>query len=164
MTPLGRCDGRSAPRRHRPLSEINVTPLVDVMLVLLVVFMITAPMLAAGLKVELPRAATAKPLPPAEPVVVTVGREGRLAVGADPVDRDGLVAAVGSRTGGDVERAVRVRGDREAAYGEVIATIDLLAAAGYGHIALVSLAPSATKDSSDEASAPTVAAASEVRP
>lgn len=148
MTPFSRADGRLAPRRHRPLADINVTPLVDVMLVLLVVFMVTAPMLAAGMKVDLPRAATAKPLSPDQPVVVGVGRDGGLAVGADPVARADLVAAVRARTGGDVERSVRVRGDREVAYGDVIAIIDLLAAAGYGHIALVSRAPSALSPTS----------------
>lgn len=163
MTPLGRADARPSPRGHRPLSEINVTPLVDVMLVLLVVFMITAPMLAAGLKVDLPRTTTAKPLPPVDPVVVTVGRDGTLAIGTDPVDRDGLIAAVVARTGGDTERPLRVRGDREAPYGEVIATIDRLAAAGYGHIALVSLR-SASPEGEARPPAPATASSPEPLP
>jgi len=143
MTPLGRAPGGSAPHRRRPLSDINVTPLVDVMLVLLVVFMITAPMLAAGMKVDLPRAATAKPLPPVEPIVVTVGRDGALSVGTDPIDRERLVATVRARSGGDTERSIRVRGDREAPYGDVVEAIDRLAAGGFGHIALVSRKPPA---------------------
>ena len=154
MTPLGRADARAPLRRHRPLADINVTPLVDVMLVLLVVFMITAPMLAAGLKVDLPRAATAKPLPPRDPIVVTVGRDGALSLGTDPIDRDRLADAVRARSGGDTELSIRVRGDREAPYGDVITTIDLLAAAGYGHIALVSRAPAPPTAAPDPAAAP----------
>lgn len=130
-----------------PMADINVTPLVDVMLVLLVVFMITAPMLAAGMKVDLPRASTAKPLPPVEPIVVTVGRDGALAIGTDPIDRDGLVAAVRTRSGGDTDRSIRIRGDREAPYGDVVEAIDRLAAAGFGHIALVSRKPAANEPS-----------------
>lgn len=136
MTPLGR--GSSRPLRHRPLADINVTPLVDVMLVLLVVFMITAPMLAAGLKVDLPQASTARPLPPAEPVVVNVGRDGALAVGRDPVAREDIAAAVKARLDGRADRAIHVRGDRDAPYGDVVGVIDLLAADGLTRIALVS--------------------------
>jgi biopolymer transport protein ExbD len=136
MTPVARQSGLA--RRHRPLADINVTPLVDVMLVLLVVFMITAPMLAAGLKVDLPRASAARPLPPAEPIVVSVTRDGGVAVGQDVVGRDALVDAVRARVQGDDTRAIHVRGDREAAYGEVVGVIDLLAAGGFSRIALVS--------------------------
>lgn len=123
--------------RHRPLADINVTPLVDVMLVLLVVFMITAPMLAAGLKVDLPKASTAQPLPPNEPIVVTVGRDGGLAVGREPVARADLVATLRAGLGGRSDRPIHVRGDREAPYGEIVAVIDLLAADGLTRIALV---------------------------
>ncbi len=125
-------------RRHRPLADINVTPLVDVMLVLLVVFMITAPMLAAGLKVDLPHASTARPLPPAEPIVVTVGRDGGLAVGTDPVAADDLVATIRARLGARDDRPIHVRGDRDAPYGDVVAVIDRLAADGLTRIALIS--------------------------
>lgn len=135
MTPAS---ARSPVHRHRPLSEINVTPLVDVMLVLLVVFMVTAPMLAAGLKVDLPTTAAARPLPPSEPIVVTVTRDGGVAVGTETVGRDALTATIRARIGEATDRAIHVRGDREVAYGEVIAVIDRLAADGLGRIALVS--------------------------
>lgn len=125
------------PSGFRPLAEINVTPLVDVMLVLLVVFMITAPMLAAGIRVDLPRASAARPLPPREPVVVAVARDGALFLGTEAVAREALVAAVRQRLGEDGDRAVHVRGDREAPYGDIVAVVDLLAAGGLGRIALV---------------------------
>ncbi|MDK9695780.1 MAG: biopolymer transporter ExbD, partial [Siculibacillus sp.] len=115
-----------------------VTPLVDVMLVLLVVFMITAPMLAAGIEVKLPHADAARPLAPREPIVVTVTPDGVVAVGQEPVAREALVAQVRDRLAADPDRVVQVRGDRDAAYGEIVAVIDLLAGGGISRIALVS--------------------------
>ena len=134
--------------RHAPSAEINVTPLVDVMLVLLVVFMVTAPLIASGLKLELPKAATARPLEPKEPVVVSIDRDGRIAVGRDEVGRDDLVATVLAR-GADETRIIRVRGDRGVAYGDVVAVVDALAGAGLRRIALVSETSGAPRDPSD---------------
>ena len=79
---------------YQPLADINVTPLVDVMLVLLIIFMVTAPMLATGIKVNLPSARTAQPLEAKEPVVVVVAKDGAVSVGKDPVSRDALAATV----------------------------------------------------------------------
>lgn len=124
------------PGAHRPLADINVTPLVDVMLVLLIVFMVTAPMLAAGLKVNLPQARTAQPLPPKEPIVVTVKAGGEVALGVDPIEREHLAGIVKARLGGDPARVVQVKGDRDAPYGEVVGVIDLLSAGGIARIAL----------------------------
>src|SRR5271157_1301378 len=114
---------------YQPLAEINVTPLVDVMLVLLIIFMVTAPMLAAGVKVNLPGARTARPLESKEPVVVTVGK--------DSISRDALVATVKGKLG-QSNGVVQLRGDREAAYGDVVSVMDDLAAAGLTRIAIVS--------------------------
>jgi biopolymer transport protein ExbD len=123
---------------YQPLADINVTPLVDVMLVLLIVFMITAPMLAAGVKVNLPQAKAAQPLNPKEPIVITVTKDGRLNLGADAMTREGLVAAIEAKIGNDPTHLIHVRGDKEAAYGDVIAIMDLLATNGLTHIALIS--------------------------
>ena len=84
---------------YQPLAEINVTPLVDVMLVLLIIFMVTAPMLAAGVKVNLPGARTARPLELKDPVVVTVAKDGAVSVGKDSISRDALVATVKGKLG-----------------------------------------------------------------
>lgn len=127
---------------HAPSAEINVTPLVDVMLVLLIVFMVTAPLIASGLKLDLPQAATTRPLEPKEPIVVSIDRDGRIALGRDFVERDGLVAAVRA-LGADETRTIRVRGDRGVDYGDVVAVVDALAGAGLRRIALVSEAPRA---------------------
>jgi biopolymer transport protein ExbD/biopolymer transport protein TolR len=129
--------GKGAGALYKPLAEINVTPLVDVMLVLLIVFMITAPMLAAGLKVDLPQAKQAQPLNPQDPVVVTVAKDGRLLLDNDEIAKDALIEAIRAKLGGDSARVLRLRGDKLAPYGDVIAVMDLLAANGLTHIALV---------------------------
>ncbi len=121
---------------YQPLAEINVTPLVDVMLVLLIIFMVTAPMLATGIKVNLPGARTAEPLAAKDPVVVAVARDGSVSVGAGPVARDALAAAVRAKLG-QSNGVVQLRGDRDAAYGDVVAVMDDLAANGMTRIAIV---------------------------
>lgn len=121
---------------YQPMPDINVTPLVDVMLVLLIVFMITAPMLSAGLKVDLPQAKTAERLKPKQPVVITVTKEGELTVGDRVVAREDIATEVRRLLGGE-DRHVHVRGDREVAYGEIVALMDHLAANGIAKIALL---------------------------
>jgi biopolymer transport protein TolR len=122
---------------YQPLAEINVTPLVDVILVLLIIFMVTAPLLASGIKVNLPSARTAEPLETKNPVVVVVAKDGAVSVGKDQVTRDELTATVKMRLG-DSNGIVQLRGDKEAAYGDVVAVMDDLAASGVTRIAIVS--------------------------
>jgi biopolymer transport protein ExbD len=122
---------------YQPLAEINVTPLVDVMLVLLIIFMVTAPMLAAGIKVNLPSARTAQPLESKDPVVVTIARDGAVSVGKDSVARADLVAAVKAKLAAS-NGVVQLRGDKEAVYGAVVSVMDDLAAGGLTRIAIVS--------------------------
>ena len=125
------------PGFFRPQADINVTPLVDVMLVLLIIFMVTAPLLAAGMKVQLPQANAAHPLNPREPIVIAVGKDGRLAVGAEAVEPADLAQMVKLKLGDDFSRVVHVRGDRDAPYGQVVAVLDQLASNGITHIAIV---------------------------
>jgi biopolymer transport protein TolR len=122
---------------YQPLADINVTPLVDVMLVLLIIFMVTAPMLATGVKVNLPSAKTAQPLENKDPVVVAVAKDGTLSVGKDPVSPDELAATVKAKLG-DSNGVVQIRGDRDAPYGDVVSVMDELAANGISRIAIVS--------------------------
>ena len=122
---------------YQPLADINVTPLVDVMLVLLIIFMVTAPMLAVGIKVNLPSAKTAQPFENREPVVVVIAKDGAVSVGKDPARRDELAARVKAKLG-DSNGVVQLRGDRDAAYGDVVSVMDELAANGMTRIAIVS--------------------------
>lgn len=124
-----RLDTRARGRRPAH-AEVNVTPVVDVMLVLLVIFMVTAPMLAAGLKVDLPKADAARALDTRDPVIVTLASDGRVLIGAQAVAQDDLAAAVKSQLGEEASRSVRLNADGEVAYARVVATLDRLAAAG----------------------------------
>jgi biopolymer transport protein TolR len=130
--------------RYDPVADINITPFVDVVLVLLIVFMITAPMLAAGMLVDLPKAKSARPLDPREPVIITIAKDGKLYVGRDEVSRATLTAAVRAKLGDDQNRQIYVRGDRDVIYGEIIAVMDQLALNGLVKMALVANASSAT--------------------
>ncbi len=123
---------------HRPQADINVTPLVDVMLVLLIVFMITAPMLAQGLKVDLPQAKAAQPVNPKDPIVVTVSRDGKVTIGQDEMDVAQMIEALQAKMDGDNSRVIQLRADKEANYGAIITVVDQLATNGMVHIALIS--------------------------
>jgi len=126
---------------HRPLADINVTPLVDVMLVLLIVFMITAPMLAQGLKVDLPQAKATQTINPKDPVVLSITREGKVAIGTDEMEIADMIPALSAKMEGDNKRLIQLRADREANYGAIVTVIDELATNGMVHIALISDKP-----------------------
>jgi biopolymer transport protein TolR len=128
---------------YDPVADINVTPLVDVMLVLLIVFMITAPMLATGMRVDLPRANMARPLDPKEPLIVTVTKDARLYLGQDEVAREKFLQVIRTKVGNDLDRPIYMRGDRDVAYGDVIAVMDQLAQNGLVKFALVASPSSA---------------------
>lgn len=119
--------------------EINVTPFIDVVLVLLIIFMVAAPLATVDVRVELP-ASTAPAQPrPDRPAFLTVAAGLGLALGDAPVPRDGLGAALDAATGGDREQRVFLRADKGVPYGEVMAVLNLLRGAGYLKIALVGL-------------------------
>jgi biopolymer transport protein TolR len=133
---------RASKRRHRrarPMSEINVTPFVDVMLVLLIVFMVTAPLLSAGVPVDLPEA-TAKPLAVEKtPIAVTVNNAGKIFVNDDEVPLDQLVLKLTAVAKDGLEERIYVRGDKAVSYGTVMQVMGTINAAGFKHLALVSL-------------------------
>ena len=117
----------------QPMSEINVTPFVDVMLVLLIVFMVTAPLLSAGVPVDLPQA-SAQPLAvEKEPVTVTIDTEGRVYVGQNEVAFADLIPALDNVIDGRDER-VYLRGDRAASYGTIMRIMGAINGAGFRNI------------------------------
>ena len=133
--------------KRRPIAEINVVPYIDVMLVLLIIFMITAPMLNQGVKVELPQQ-TAEPIEDsdARPLVVTVDSQGRLYLDEDgakgePLGEDELVERAQARLEEAPQSAVMVRGDRATEYGAVVRAMTLLQEAGAGSVGLVTREP-----------------------
>jgi biopolymer transport protein ExbD len=119
--------------------EINVTPFIDVMLVLLIIFMVAAPLATVDVRVELP-ASTARPQPrPDKPIFLTIRSDLGLDLGDTPVARDALGAALDAASGQDRDQRVFLRADKEVPYGEVMGVLNLLRSAGYLKIALVGL-------------------------
>lgn len=139
--PIGPGGGRVSHRRRRsrPMSEINVTPFVDVMLVLLIVFMVSAPLLTAGVPVDLPEA-QAKPLAvEKQPITVTINTDGKVFLGETEVSADDLVAKLTAMTGDGLDDRIYVRGDRTASYGTIMRIMGTINSAGFRHIGLVAL-------------------------
>ena len=137
----GRSTGRAAAGRYRPMSEINVTPLVDVMLVLLVVFMVTAPLLTVGVPVDLPQTQAPPINEPKEPLTITVNREGAVFIQETTVGIDALVARLQAITGNNPDAVLYVRGDREINYGRVLEVMSLVITAGFHKVSLVAETP-----------------------
>ena len=136
--------------RKKPIGQINVVPYIDVMLVLLVIFMITAPLLTQGVKVELPQA-DAETVQPSqlEPLVVTIDAQGELhlSVGssaAEQMDADSLAVRVAATLRLSPKTPVYVRGDRNVPYGKVVTVMAMLQKAGVPGVGLLT-EPSETK-------------------
>ena len=130
-------------KRRRPISEINVVPYIDVMLVLLVIFMITAPLLTQGVKVDLPRAA-AEPIARSEtePLVISVDSRGDYYINygedrGEPLEPDALAAKVSALIRHRPGLPVLVRGDRSVSYGDIVVLMSLLQGAGVPSVGLM---------------------------
>ena len=121
------------------LHEINVTPFIDVMLVLLIIFMIAAPLATVNIPIELPAIDAERTPQPDEPLVLTLKPDLGLTLDNDPVARDALGAALDKATSGDRQRRVFLRADKTVSYGDLISLMNALRAAGYLHVALVAL-------------------------
>ncbi len=136
--PGGGGGGGGRRRRRRKagvMSEINVTPMVDVMLVLLIIMMVAAPMMTAGVTVDLPRTAAGEMPSQTRPITVAVTPEGEIFVDEAPVAEAQLVATVGELA--TTEDRIFLRGDTTANYGTVMRVMGMLSAAGYTKIGLV---------------------------
>src|SRR5438445_2780395 len=123
-------------RRH-VMAEINVTPFVDVMLVLLIVFMVTAPLLTAGVPVDLPKTRAQALGQDREPLSVTIRSNGRIYLQNTPVTEDDLLPRLTAIAANGYEQRIFVRGDRSVDYGRVMEVMGLLSQAGFTHIGLV---------------------------
>jgi biopolymer transport protein TolR len=126
--------GRS---RRRPMAEINVTPFVDVMLVLLIVFMVTAPLLAVGVPVDLPKTKAPALGQDKEPLSVTITKDGTIFLQKLKVPADELVPKLTAISNNGYDQRIFVRGDKTVDYGKVMEVMGMLSAAGFTHIGLV---------------------------
>lgn len=131
--------GRRRSRRRQAMSEINVTPMVDVMLVLLIIFMVSAPLLTVGVPIDLPQSQAKSLDQDKEPLTLSVNDKGKVFLQNDEIKLDDLVTkleAVAQARGGKDAR-VYVRGDKNANYGDMMQVMGRLSAAGFHRVALV---------------------------
>jgi len=126
-------------RSHRPLAEINVTPLVDVMLVLLIVFMVTAPLLTTGVHVDLPKS-KAGPMDQNDdkPLEISVDAKGQVYLQETPVDLDQLVPRLNAISNANHDAKIYIRGDRGNSWGTMMQILGAVGGAGYAKVGLVS--------------------------
>ncbi len=137
VTGGGRQSGSGRRGRYRPMAEINVTPFVDVMLVLLIVFMVAAPLLTAGIQVDLPKAA-AKPLPQdSKPLEVTIDQNGAIFLVDTAIGLNDLVPRLEAIAGNRRDTRIYVRGDTKLDYGQVMQVIGVINRAGFTRVALI---------------------------
>ena len=127
--------GRSG--KFRPMAEINVTPMVDVMLVLLVIFMVTAPLLTVGVPLDLPKTAAAAITDPKPPIVLSLNRMGEVFIGDERVDPADLAERLAGLAAEDPTRIVYVRGDQTISYAQLMDTLGIVNRAGFAKVSLV---------------------------
>ena len=138
--PGSRGGGRMRHRRP-PMSEINVTPMVDVMLVLLIIFMITAPLLTGGVPVDLPKTEAAVITGQDEPLVISINRGGRIYLQETELKLDVLGARLRAITRNKLDTRIFVRGDRAVVYGRIMEVMGTINVAGFRHVALIAELP-----------------------
>ena len=126
---------------YRPLSEINVTPFVDVMLVLLIVFMITAPLMTVGVPVDLPKVKAKSIAEAVEPLVITVNAEGAIFIQDTEVELENLVPRLAAITDNRPDTRIYLRGDKSINYGRVLEVMGTINVAGFTRVALVAELP-----------------------
>ena len=128
---------RGKRRRGRPMADINVTPFVDVMLVLLIVFMVTAPLLTVGVPVDLPKTRAPALGQDKEPLSITIAKGGKIYLQKLAVSEDALVPKLQAISQNGYDQRIFLRGDQNVDYGRVMVVLGMLKAAGFDKIALV---------------------------
>ena len=124
-------------QRYTQMSEINVTPFVDVMLVLLIVFMVTAPLLTVGIKVDLPKVKATALTDIKDPIEITVKLDGEIYIGESKVEVENLIPRLNAITEQNTEARIYIRGDRVVAYGRIMEIMSIINSAGYIKVALI---------------------------
>ncbi len=127
----------SSRRKFRPMADINVTPMVDVMLVLLVIFMVTAPLLTSGVPVDLPKSQAGQLKGDDQPLSISVDKQGRIFLQDTEVQLDELAPRLKAITAAKPDTRIFVKGDQGINYGRVMEVMGQLGAAGFPHVALL---------------------------
>ena len=135
--------GRKRRSRGRPVSEINVTPMVDVMLVLLVIFMITAPLLTVGVPIDLPQTQASAIRDPDEPMAVSINAEGKVFLQDAEIELTALVPRLRAIAGTNPDLRIFVRGDKSIDYGRVMEVMGVINSGGFNKVALITQQPRA---------------------
>ena len=133
----GKSNGRGKRRSYSQLSEINVTPFVDVMLVLLIVFMVAAPLMTVGVAIDLPQTQAQQMNTERQPITISVTELGAIFIGQEPIAEADLVARVAAAAVNGTEDRIYVRGDTTANYGAVMRVMGVLSGSGYSRIGLI---------------------------
>jgi len=142
---LARGGGPGRRQAYRPLSEINVTPFVDVMLVLLIVFMVTAPLLTVGVPVDLPKTKAKAIAEAEEPLVISVDAQGQVFIQDTAVTMENLIPRLKAITENKPDTRIYLRGDRTIDYGRVMEVMGTVNIAGFTRVALVAELPKQDK-------------------
>jgi biopolymer transport protein TolR len=131
--------GRRGRRRgaKRPMSDINVTPMVDVMLVLLIVFMVAAPLLTVGVPIDLPQTKAKELNTESKPITISVTPAGEIYLGDKPTQIDSLIDQINAQAPNGTDERIYVRGDQTANYGAVMKVMGVLSAGGFSKIGLI---------------------------
>ena len=135
--------GETGEDSYQPLAQINVTPMVDVMLVLLVIFMVAAPLLSVGVPLDLPKTKAAAITAPKKPIILSLNRDGELFIGDDPIAPAALEARLTALAAEDPTRIVYVRGDRTITYAQLMDMLSQVNRAGFAKVSLVAAASTA---------------------
>ncbi|MBL4732597.1 MAG: protein TolR [Rhizobiaceae bacterium] len=130
---------RRRSKKNQVMSEINVTPFVDVMLVLLIIFMVTAPMLTVGVPIDLPESSAKSLNAETEPITISINESGGIFLQETEIPIEELVAKLKAIAKHGYEERIFVRGDKGASYGEVIKVMALISSSGYKRMAMVTL-------------------------
>jgi biopolymer transport protein TolR len=128
---------RRSTQKLQLMSEINITPFVDVMLVLLVIFMVTAPMMISGINVNLPEASATPISGNDEPLTITINSKGEIFLQDISIEKAALITKLIAVTKEKKESRIMVRGDKNSNYGEIMNVVSSINAAGYNHISLI---------------------------
>ena len=125
-----------------PMADINVTPMVDVMLVLLIIFMVAAPLMTTGVPVQLPKTSAPKVAQAKKPLEITVDKDGNPSIAKEVFTMDSIVPRLREMAAENKDQVMLVRGDRDVPYGKVMEVMGLVGQAGFAKVSLIANAPS----------------------